>query len=104
MGIFHLAVDTRRMFFASAWAPDARFLPYRYQHVGIEDPTPESPDAKVTRRQSHPTPKSPDAKVTRRQIVGGPDASHLPIFHGILLRVGGQNWRFFLALGVTRVR
>ena len=51
------------MLFASAWAPDARFLRYRFQHVGMGQPTPKSPDAKVTRRKSHPTPKSPGAKL-----------------------------------------
>ena len=30
----------------ACWAPDARFLCYQYQHVGIEDPMQKSPDAK----------------------------------------------------------
>ena len=40
------ACSPQRVFFVSAWAPDVRFLRYRYQHVGIEDPTQKSPNAK----------------------------------------------------------
>ena len=86
------------------WTPDACFLRRLGHPTRDFCVTDTNMLVSRTRRQSHPTRESPDAKVTRCQIVGGPDASHLPIFQGIFLRVGGQNWRFFLALGVTRVR
>ena len=47
-----------------------------------------------------PTCWSPDAKVTRRQIVGGSDASHLPIFYGIFLRIGAKTGVFFSRWGL----